>query len=74
MKTYWSSARYIVWSAHADETELASDKPYEKDAPRYATHDVVEVRRTDYKTAEADAQLIRDTFRRKAWVQDAKAS
>jgi hypothetical protein len=61
MKIFWSNARYIVWSARVDQEDGV-----------YVTRETVELRRTDRKVAEEDAALIRDTFRRKAWVQDAE--
>lgn len=57
MKIYWSHARYGVWSAHFNEETKVSVE-------------VQEVRRTDRKVAEDDAALIRDTFRRRAWIVD----
>lgn len=58
MKIFWSNARYVVWSTHVNELDLT------------AREDVMEVRRTIKQVAEEDASLIRDTFRRKSWVQD----
>jgi hypothetical protein len=54
------SNRYVVWSTHVDGPD--------------ARHDVEELRRSDRKTAEEDAALIRDIFKRAAWVQDTESS
>lgn len=54
--------RFAVWSLHVDYNE-------DREA-RSEPREVLEVKRTDRKTAEDDAALIRDVFKRKAWVQE----
>lgn len=56
---------FTVWSTHVD-----FDPDQDRDAPRKDPYDVAEVRRSDRKVAEEDAALIRDLFKRKAWVQE----
>jgi hypothetical protein len=49
---------YVVWSTHVREDRDPLD--------------LIETRRTDRKVAEEDAALIRDLFKRKAWVQESE--
>lgn len=47
---------HVVWSTHAPE----EGEPF----------DVLEVRRTDPKVAEQDVSIIKDVFRRRAWINE----
>jgi hypothetical protein len=49
-------SKHEVWSTHVPE----EGEPFK----------VLEVTRTDQKTANEDAALIRDVLHRRSWVQD----
>jgi len=60
--------RFVVWSTIGGRPR-GDDRDREKTVEE-PVQNVIEVTRTDRKVAEEDAALIRDLFRRKAWVQE----
>jgi len=65
--------KFVVWSTIGGRPR-GEDRDREKTAVEEPVQNVIEVTRTDRRVAEEDAALIRDLFRRKAWVQDSESS
>lgn len=63
--------KFVVWSTIGGRRDDKDDKIVKVEEP---VQNVIEVTRTDRKVADADATLIRDLFRRKAWVQETESS